>query len=281
MKITAILLGLGLIAGLSVAAWTVTRQEPLPVAAATADPGVYFDQSAGLEDRISALERAVATERSARLLLEEELQALYSELDSLTAETERLAGDEAPMPDPAEAMAARFEARAARSSTEGRTEALVEAGFTPDRAAWIVRREAELRVEAMEAQFEAQRSGEPLDPSDRSLSTSYALRQEIGDYEYEQYLEANNRPTSVSVGTVLESSAGQVAGLQSGDRIVSYDGQRVFSNTDLNEQTLQGEPGESVVVDILRDGMPMQVVMPRGPIGISTRGPGGPGGRGP
>jgi len=98
------------------------------------------------------------------------------------------------------------------------------------------------------------------------------LRQELGDYEYERYLVANNRPTSVGVGTVLESSPGQVAGLQPGDQIVSYDGQRVFSTVDLNQQTMQGVPGESVVVDFLRDGVPMQVVVPRGPIGISTRG---------
>jgi hypothetical protein len=31
-----------------------------------------------------------------------------------------------------------------------------------------------------------------------------------------------------------------------------------------------GEPGESVVVDITRDGIPMQLVLPRGPIGVST-----------
>jgi S1-C subfamily serine protease len=58
--------------------------------------------------------------------------------------------------------------------------------------------------------------------------------------------------------------------LQPGDEIVRYDGTRVFNISDLNRQTMLGEPGESVVVDITRDGMPMQVVMPRGPIGVST-----------
>lgn len=284
MKITAVLLGLLLVAGLSVAAWMVTRQQPVPATVGTADARVYFDQSAGLEDRIRALEQAVAEERSARQLLEEELQALYSEIDTLTANQEEQEAEDERLPEDAPAaLAARFEAmRQSRSSTEGRTEALIEAGFTPDRAAWIVQREAELRVEAMQAQFDAQRSGEPVDRFDPSVNPSRALRQELGDYEYEKYLVANNRSTSVGVGNVLESSPGQVAGLQSGDRIVSYDGQRVFSTTDLNEQTLQGEPGESVVVDILRDGVPMQVVMPRGPIGITTRGRGpggGPGGR--
>ncbi len=70
---------------------------------------------------------------------------------------------------------------------------------------------------------------------------------------------------------MLESSPGQRAGLQRGDAIVRYDGQRVFTYGDLNAGQLQGMPGESVVIDILRDGMPMQLVMPRGPIGIEPR----------
>lgn len=279
MRITAVLLGLLLVAGLSVAAWMVTHQQPLPTAVGTADAGVYFDQSAGLEDRIRALEQAVAEERSARQLLEEEMQVLYAEIDALTPDREERQADTGQLQEEAPAAAAaRFEAlRASRSSADGRTGALIEAGFAPDRAAWIVQREAELRVEAMQAQFDARRSGEPLDRFDPSLNPTRALRQEIGDYEYEKYLIANNRSTSVGVGNVLESSPGQIAGLQSGDRIVGYDGQRVFSTNDLNEQTMQGEPGEAVVVDIVRDGVPMQVVMPRGPIGITTRGR-GPGG---
>jgi hypothetical protein len=40
---------------------------------------------------------------------------------------------------------------------------------------------------------------------------------------------------------------------------------------ELTQQTMQGEPGESVVVDIVRDGAPMQIVLPRGPIGVATR----------
>jgi len=75
----------------------------------------------------------------------------------------------------------------------------------------------------------------------------------------------------VAVGTVLESSPGQRAGLQAGDQIVGYGGQRVFSYGELSEQTMTAEPGRSVVVDIVRDGVPMQVVVDAGPIGISNR----------
>jgi hypothetical protein len=33
---------------------------------------------------------------------------------------------------------------------------------------------------------------------------------------------------------------------------------------------MEGSAGENVVVNIIRDGVPMQVVIPRGPLGINT-----------
>ena len=39
--------------------------------------------------------------------------------------------------------------------------------------------------------------------------------------------------------------------------------------TDLTRQTMDGAAGENIVVDIMRDGNPMQIVMPRGPVGIT------------
>ena len=133
-------------------------------------------------------------------------------------------------------------------------------------------REAELQMEQMQLMFAARQSGERLDRSDIRLDPERALRAEIGDTEYEQYLNAIGRSTSVAVGSVLESSPGQRAGLQSGDEIVAYGGQRVFSYSDLSEQTMATEAGQSVVVDIVRGGVPMQVVIESGPIGISNRG---------
>jgi S1-C subfamily serine protease len=100
-------------------------------------------------------------------------------------------------------------------------------------------------------------------------AASDALRNELGDADYERYLDASSRPTSVAVSGVLDSSPAQRAGLQPGDQIVRYDGKRIFSMSDLTRRTLEGQPGEQVVVDILRDGVSMQVAVPRGPIGIS------------
>jgi hypothetical protein len=272
MKITASVLGIVLVAGFAVAAYKMNDRVSAPTA--EFGSGEYFDTSAATEDRIRALEIAVAQERDARQLLEEELRVLYAEIDELG--DARDTQDERDESTTAEAQENRLAFEARRQirpdrSPEGRRIALVEAGFAPDRAEWIIQREAQLQVQAMQARFDARRSGEPMNAFDIGLNPDLSLRAEIGDIEYEQYLTANGRPTSVQVGSVIESSPGQLAGLQSGDQITGYDGQRVFSTMELTQQTMQGEPGDSVVVDIVRDGAPMQIVLPRGPIGVTTR----------
>lgn len=278
MSRLAIALALGLLAGLGVARWlyvTPAAVTPAPRAEArAADAGATgpaFDPAAPVAERLAALEQAVAIEREARQLLEEEIVFL-------TGEVERLRGGPpgaAPALAPTDAAAtAAVETRRLRSRRIEDTEAwrrdrLVDAGFSPDEAARILKRESELQMDALHARYAAELAGEELGFFESRNATGRALREELGDQAYERYLEANGRSTRVAIASVLESSPAQAAGLRAGDEIVSYDGQRVFGMFDLTEATKQGEPGENVVVDIVRDGMPMQVVMPRGPLGIS------------
>ena len=268
MNRNVLAIALGLLAALAVLATVLFVREPqAPVT--RIEPTDYFDQSAATEDRIRALETAVAEERNARLLLEDELQALYDELDQLRSDSDELSEEGVAEIQLREAMRDRVDRFRAGNTTQDRTDRLVKAGFAPDRAEWIVQRESALQMDSMQAMFEARQSGERPDRS--RLDPERVLRSELGDSEYEQYLEANGRSTSVAVGTVLESSPGQRAGLQAGDEIVGYDGQRVFSYGELSERTMSALPGQSVVVDIVRDGVPMQVVVDAGPSGISNR----------
>ena len=124
-------------------------------------------------------------------------------------------------------------------------------------------------MDSLRSRYEAERSGESLDWNQYRYAGGDALRAELGDADYERYLEANQRSTSITISSVIESSPAQSVGLQSGDEIVRYDGERVFSMTDLTRQTMQGQAGENVVIDIMRNGLPMQVVVPRGPVGIT------------
>lgn len=277
MRKTYIAVAVSLAAGFATAAIVLRSNDAQPDVDSIVT-GDYFDQSAETSERIRALELAVAEERNARQLIEEELMALFDEIDSLRDAAEQQADPEgqqdvaaAGLPDAArDEVRSRFRSRNIRSSEEARTAALLDAGFSLDRADWIMRREDELRLEALQARFEAQRSGDMQAMFNANNSSESRLREELGDTDYEQYLDAYDRPTSVIVSSILDSSPGQRAGLQAGDQIVSYDGQRVFSYSDLNNQQLQGNAGESVVVDLVRDGTPMQIVLPRGPIGIQA-----------
>lgn len=277
MRKTYIAVAVSLAAGFATAAIVLRSNDAQPDVDSIVT-GDYFDQSAETSERIRALELAVAEERNARQLIEEELMALFDEIDSLRDAAEQQADPEgqqdvaaAGLPDAArDEVRSRFRSRNIRSSEEARTAALLDAGFSLDRADWIMRREDELRLEALQARFEAQRSGDMQAMFNANNSSESRLREELGDTDYEQYLDAYDRPTSVIVSSILDSSPGQRAGLQAGDQIVSYDGQRVFSYSDLNNQQLQGNAGESVVVDLVRDGAPMQIVLPRGPIGIQA-----------
>lgn len=277
MRKTYIAVAISLVAGFATAAIVLRSNDAQPDAGGTA-AGDYFDQSAETNERIRALEAAVAEERNARQLLEEELLVLFDEIDGLRDDAEQQAdrqggqgvAEAVPLDAVPDEARRRFQSRNSRSSEEGRTAALLDAGFSPDRAEWIMQREDELRLEALQARFEAQRSGDTQAMFTANNLSESQLRSELGVADYEQYLEAYNRPTAVTVSSVLDSSPGQRAGLQAGDQIVSYDGQRVFSYSDLNNQQLQGNAGEAVVVDLVRDGTPMQIVLPRGPIGIQA-----------
>jgi len=230
-----------------------------------------FDSSAATEQRILALETAVSEERRARQLLEDELFILFAELEQLEANSQDRRNTDEEIREArgnvdSESVARRQQFREERQSS-GRRDAMIEAGMASDRADYILRRESEMRYEQMQAIYQARNSGESLDPMYRNFNADSMLREEIGDAEYEMYLEANNRSTSVSVSSVMASSPGERAGLQAGDEIVGYDGQRVFGTSELIQHTMAGGTG-NVVVDVMRDGSPMQIVVPRGPIGV-------------
>lgn len=268
MKTTLLAAVLSAAAAFAAATWVYLPDKPRPVAAES----LTFDTDLPAAERLAALERAVSQEQSARQLLQEEIMFLTEELDLLrTAEPVQQARVES---ETEESSASSYERRreryARRNSPEARTERLVEAGIDVGLAGWIVQREQELQMDSLQARFEAGRNGDPIDYYRDRYSGSEVLREELGDPDYERYLEANGRSTSVSVSSVIGSSPAQSAGLKPGDEIVSYDGNRVFSMSDITAATMTGEPGQTIVVDVLRDGLTMQVVLPRGPLGITA-----------
>jgi hypothetical protein len=232
-------------------------------------------------ERIADLEQALAAQVDRGNLLQSRLAELEARFGARGSRGN--ADGEDPRGDRAAAMRGRgmdangnFDPTAMRQRMrEDQLERLVKAGFTRERAEWIDRRSQELQLQAQQAQYDAQRNGQPF----RGIDADAALRKEMGDAEYEKYLTGTGRPTNVQVMDVLASSAAEKSGLRPGDQIVSYAGTRVFEMNDLNTLTREGNPGETVAVEVQRDGQTVQVQVPRGVLGV--QGGGGRGGGGP
>jgi len=98
-----------------------------------------------------------------------------------------------------------------------------------------------------------------------------AMRDEFGPEDYDWILFASSRDNRVEVNHVMQESAAEDVGIEVGDLVVSYDEQRIFDGKQLQQSTTDGEAGETVSVDLLRDGERIRVYLPRGPIGIGLQ----------
>jgi membrane-associated protease RseP (regulator of RpoE activity) len=263
-----VLAGLG--AGFVIAWWLPSGAPPLsgtdaPASRGTASLGVV--PPAGDASRLAALETALNAEIAERARLEGQVQELAATLADLNSNGAALAPAAAgPTPDAPDRPRFTRNGPLRDSLQGGQIERLLAAGFAPDRAEWIDRRTSELRMQQLQAQYDATREGRAFEPTQQMGDRT--LRSELGDSDYERYLQALERPTSVAVESVLASSPGERSGLKPGDEVVAYDGKRVFDMRELNALTLEGNAGESVAVEVRRDGQNIQLVMPRGPIGI-------------
>jgi hypothetical protein len=232
----------------------------------------------GLDERLQHIEQALAEEREARIALEDTLAMLFEELERLEGADERTAARiQAAAESERQARAAerrgqRNEADWMRSYQEHRVATLIEGGFSEEEARRALQLESEASFKAMQLAWEAQRNGEAIDVMGSMSNPQSILRTQMGDEAYARYLEAQGQPTAIRITRVLGGSPGNSAGLQAGDELVSYNGERVFNVMELRNGTMQGQPGEDVVIEIERDGVRMQLTLPRGLIGITGSG---------
>ena len=150
---------------------------------------------------------------------------------------------------------------------------LLAAGVEPGVASEYLRRQNRLEMERLELRDRASRQGW-LD-SDRFLeqlgkleADVGALREEIGDDSYDRFLYLTGQPNRVLVASVIDDSPAQLAGMEAGDIVLDYADSRVFSFTDLRNATRGGERGESTLVRVQREEQVIDLILPRGPLGI-------------
>jgi len=209
---------------------------------------------------VATLRQALSEERTEREALEAEVERQRQELDDLAWR------DEAPAAEPGE----QEKAERGGGAPWFDAESLARHGVQPAeldrvREAFDASELALLQLEdraRREGWYDAPRYREAL----RDMRV--ALRAELGDDRFDLLLFASGRHNRVVVTDLLEGSPAERAGIQQGDEILSYADQRVFRGMELKHATTEGQAGERIEVELLRDGSRVRVWVPRGPLGI-------------
>jgi hypothetical protein len=224
--------------------------------------------AASLSEETRRLRAELALEREMRERLADELALLAP--GGAPAEHEGGHSEDVPTPRASDARPPRAGHESAPDKgwfDAARLEAL---GLDPRR---IERIRAGWEAYTMEKLYltDAQARGETLTKHQRALrhqQIEVQLREDLGDADYEAVLYATAQRNRIVLTDVLETSPAAAAGIQSGDEVLSYDGERIFRPGGLKLMTFAGEPGELVEVRLLRDGELRRVFVARGPLGV-------------
>jgi hypothetical protein len=100
-----------------------------------------------------------------------------------------------------------------------------------------------------------------------NIMNATQAREALGDESFDAMLYAAGERNRVFFSQLLDDSPGMSAGLMPGDELISYDGQRIFRPREIKQLTSEGERGEWVEVQVLREGEPRRFFVLRGPIG--------------
>jgi len=103
------------------------------------------------------------------------------------------------------------------------------------------------------------------------LDPTHGIRAQFGDDIYDRYLYASGRANRVLATAVYPNSTASAAGIQPGDIILSYASKNIYSMKDLQQATVKGQAGESVLVVLERNGSTFSITLPRGPLGIELK----------
>ena len=210
---------------------------------------------------LESLETALVQLHSERLLLSDGLADL-----AILVESFPRAGDGA-AEGPEDSYMEELEI--AETLLKARIDRFAEFGIAPEHAQFIIQREAEIEMQALEGRYLASQSGEA--PEVVSAITPLSLlRDELGDAVFAQYLEARGRSNSIMIGEILRGSQAEIVGLRSRDEVIAYDGRRVFDIGELTSLTLAEPPETLVPLTVIREGQTLYFLVESGPLGITS-----------
>ena len=153
---------------------------------------------------------------------------------------------------------------------------LLDAGFTPYTVDEIESIRNQMQLQRLDLRDRATREGwidtEQFREAMRELVPGIQLRQSLGDDDYDRLLIAQGRNNRVQIDSVIGQSAAAQAGLETGDVLYSYAGERIFTVRDLQSQTTAGQRDESVPVQVIRQGDVVDLYISRGPMGVTISG---------
>lgn len=221
-----------------------------------------------LLSRIDTLENDLAEERALRQLQDTRIAELEQRHETMQQDS---------LPDPqtqSSAKKARQRPESRYRQAEPLQQRLVTAGVAEDVALSLQMRIDQNRLALLQLRDQAIRenwfdSKAYNEQASHLRNDERGLRADFGDDVYDRYLYAAGRPNRVVVKEVYTDSSAAAAGIQPGDIIISYALRRIFSMSALQQATSQGLAGESVLVDLLRNGQTISTSVPRGPLGIS------------
>ena len=265
--IIASLLGIGILIGYLLMADTSREQTtvdkggyPAPLASSPS-PAQAIDA-----DLLAALQHELQQARRAREQLESRLGALQKRVQEL----EYAGTTEDVITETSASLSPRTETEpVVRSSVQ----ALLDAGISKEQADWIQERLDEIELQQLYLRDRATREGWLNKPrynkERRELQNAVTeLRGEIGDDTYDRLLYSLGRANRVVIQDILQNSPAAQYGLQGGDQIIEFDGQRIFGSNELSSLVTQGSAGVMTLLRVKREGEIHDIYLPRGPLGI-------------
>jgi C-terminal processing protease CtpA/Prc len=230
---------------------------------AAANPFLSNDAS------IQQIQVALQQERNARLELAKQIKKLQQQIDAITRNSK---SSEATSNN-ADIITDEADPSDSEQQTWFNDQVMLDAGLSRAEVSQLHTKYEEIEMQKLYLRDRAVREGwrgtpRYMEEFNKLEDQFDAMHAQIGDNAYDAMLFATGQPNRVVVQDVLDNSPAKQAGMQAGDMIMRYGDGRIFNWTELRSATQAGTPEEIITVDLIRNGHPIQVYVPRGPLGI-------------